>query len=130
MTVDDGSKYPMQGGRAGGDRVEPPDVGAARELRDRIRVTGNDLPSGEWQQAVLDVIAQALATHARAAAERERERCARLVTDWADQYPEDIFLPPKPGEHGRTVDGCSAHALRTTLPRVAAAIRALPGEGE
>ena len=58
----------------------------------------------------------------RARAE-EREQCARVVDQWLLAYPEAIFTPPAPGEHGKTVDGCSAAALRAALPNVAKDIR-------
>jgi hypothetical protein len=48
---------------------------------------------------------------------------AELVDDWATNYPADIFTP-----ECKTVDGISGTALRTILPRVAKAIRAL-GDG-
>ena len=53
----------------------------------------------------------------------ERERCAKLVDDWAKAYPVSIFGNPEQGKHGPTVDSCSAKALRLTLPQVAEAIR-------
>lgn len=56
----------------------------------------------------------------------ERERCARVVETFAKAYPTGIFIPPPDGEHGATVDACSARALREILPAVAEKVR----EGE
>lgn len=53
----------------------------------------------------------------------ERERCAKVVEDFAKAYPPNVFLEPPPGEHGKTVDGCSARALREILPAVADKVR-------
>ena len=53
----------------------------------------------------------------------ERERCAKVVEDFAKAYPVGIFIPPPEGKHGATVDACSARALRETLPGVADKIR-------
>jgi len=53
----------------------------------------------------------------------EMERCAKIVDEWATRYPVDIFGDPPKGFHGATTDACSAKALRTILPNVAAAIR-------
>jgi len=35
-----------------------------------------------------------------------------IILDWLKAYPTDIFLEPPKGEHAKTVDGCSAHAIR------------------
>jgi hypothetical protein len=56
----------------------------------------------------------------------ERERCAKVVEDFARAYPTTVFLEPEEGKHGQTVDACSARAIRTILPEVAGKIR----EGE
>ena len=49
------------------------------------------------------------------------------LADWlerrAGDYPEDIWTPPPPGEHGKTVDGCSAAALRLMAPKWAQWVR-------
>lgn len=57
------------------------------------------------------------------AVEKERERCAQLVNDWAKAYPASTFGEPEFGKHGPTVDSCSAKALRTILPTIAEEIR-------
>lgn len=62
----------------------------------------------------------------RAGAEAMRARCAALVMSWAQNYPEDVFIEPPKGEHGKTVDACSAAALRRVLPTIANDIDALP----
>ena len=53
----------------------------------------------------------------------ERERCAKVVEDFAKAYPTTVFLEPEEGEHGQTVDACSARAIRTVLPEVAEKVR-------
>jgi len=55
--------------------------------------------------------------------QEEREQCAAFLEDFAKHYPENVFIPPPPGEHGKTVDACSAAAIRAILPILAAAIR-------
>lgn len=52
---------------------------------------------------------------------------AAVVLDRVRAYPPDIFLPPPPGKHGKTVAGCSAAALRAVLPGLAGDIRARVG---
>jgi len=61
-----------------------------------------------------------------AARQKERERCAQIVEDLARHYPEAVFVPPEPGQHGKTVDACSAAAIRGIIPSIAAAIREAP----
>ena len=60
----------------------------------------------------------------RAAVAAEKERAAQIVDHQLSHYPADVFLEPPPGEHGTTVDACSARALRAILPVVAERIRA------
>lgn len=50
-------------------------------------------------------------------AERSR-RAFSLLEDYIAAYPPDVFPPPPKGQHGRTVDSCSAAALRAVLPNV------------
>jgi len=42
----------------------------------------------------------------------------------ADHWPADVFTPPEKGQHGATVDACSAAALRAVVPRLRAEILA------
>ncbi len=53
----------------------------------------------------------------------ERERCAAIVQSHMRFYPENIFHEPPLGEHGKTVDACSAAAIRSILPVLAEDIR-------
>lgn len=34
------------------------------------------------------------------------------LAEHKDHYPADVFIEPPPGEHGSTVDACSARAVR------------------
>ena len=47
------------------------------------------------------------------------EWAAKETEDFARHYPVSIFTEPPSGKHGKTVDGCSAHAIRKVLPTVA-----------
>lgn len=60
-----------------------------------------------------------------AAVSAERERCAKVVDEYLNAYPENLFPAPDFGKHGSTVDSCSAAALRNVLPNIAHDIRAL-----
>jgi NTP pyrophosphatase (non-canonical NTP hydrolase) len=60
---------------------------------------------------------------ASSAAGAVRERCATIVESFAAHYPVSVFPPPSPGEHGKTVDACSARAIRCILPVLATLIR-------
>ena len=44
----------------------------------------------------------------------------RLVVEevMEDRWPADVFTPPPPGQHGGTVDACSAAALRAVVPKL------------
>lgn len=57
------------------------------------------------------------------AEEEQRARSAKVVDDWVKAYPVSIFGDPPDGQHGNTVDSCSAKALRHGLPPIAEAIR-------
>ena len=56
-------------------------------------------------------------------AEQERERCKRglanFVRDKVKHYPISVFGDPPHGEHGATVDSCSAKTMRVMLPSLA-----------
>ena len=47
-----------------------------------------------------------------------REEAVRILSEYLAAYPEDIFIEPPAGEHGQTVDACSARALRAVLPNI------------
>jgi len=53
----------------------------------------------------------------------EREQIAQKIERLAYNYPVDIFIPPEPGQHGKTVDGCAAQTLRVYLPIIAEMVR-------
>jgi len=53
------------------------------------------------------------------------ESAAQVVDKQIEAYPESVFIPPPDGQHGKTVDACSAAALRAVLPVVARKIRQL-----
>ena len=54
---------------------------------------------------------------------------AQVVREFVQHYPTDIFIEPLPGQHGRTVDACSASAIRAICPTIANAIDRLAQEG-
>lgn len=62
----------------------------------------------------------------REGAECMRERAAARLEAHVANYPSDVFAPPPHGQHAKTVDGCSAHALRFMLPLLADIVRELP----
>ena len=41
-----------------------------------------------------------------------------ILEPWSRAYPTDIFIPPPPGEHGKTVDACSAAMGRHVLGKL------------
>ncbi len=67
------------------------------------------------EEAIDDLIAQVKA--------EERERNAVLIESKMENYPISIFIEPPSGEHGKTVDACSAAAIRSILPVLAEDIR-------
>ena len=85
---------------------------------------GHTVPS----LALRDEIVVQLRAYARQQVEAWRDGAVGLVDEWSQQYPEEIFIPPPAGEHGVTVDACSARALRVVLPAVAKALRDRPVE--
>ena len=86
--------------------------------------SGDEYPLGRegymkaWADSIRAAITEAVA--------QERERCAKIAAGWALHYPKDIFIEPPPGQHGETVDACSAAAIRWICPSIAAVIRATP----
>lgn len=51
------------------------------------------------------------------------ERAAEIIAAHALKYPMDVFTEPPPGEHGKSVDGCSARAIRYCCKVLREAIR-------
>lgn len=70
---------------------------------------------GQYMVAVENLVKQhkALLRVARAA-----EEFYEILEPWSRAYPKDIFIPPPPGEHGKTVDGCSAAMGRHVLGKL------------
>ena len=48
--------------------------------------------------------------------------CLNAIQECIDAYPADVFIEPPPGEHGQTVDGCSASAIRLAMRKLLARI--------
>jgi hypothetical protein len=113
--------------RAGYDSRGPEVVGLETEtarLSNRLLRLSDALHGRPWggddSTALRCPHADSATATARA---EEREKAAKVVDEWLTHYPEDIFIPPQAGQHGKTVDACSAAALRGVLPNLAAAIR-------
>lgn len=53
------------------------------------------------------------------------EEAARVADRWHAAYPVDVFTEPTRGEHGSTVDACSARAARHVSTHIAEEIHAL-----
>ena len=51
------------------------------------------------------------------------EECAQIVEFYLAKYPISVFPQAPAGQHGATVDSCSASALRAVLPFIAEDIR-------
>lgn len=58
------------------------------------------------------------------------EAALAIVRQYLSYYPENIFPAPLFGQHGKTVDSCSAAALRAVLPNIIADIQKLTGKGD
>lgn len=58
------------------------------------------------------------------------EEAAEIAREHGDHYPTDIFIEPPPGEHGQTVDACSARAERHASRIIAQAISEAKEGGE
>ena len=71
----------------------------------------------------LNLLPEVVMTHMRAAVKAERDRCEEVVNEALKHYHEDLFPKPESGQHGESVDSCSAAALRAVLPGIAADIR-------
>lgn len=52
-----------------------------------------------------------------------QKKVPAVIEEYAEAYPVDIFPEPSAGQHGQTVDACSARALRGILPRVLRDVR-------
>ena len=78
--------------------------------------------------AVLERLALYLPTTERAAVDagikaiRALEAVQELSFQWAQAYPTSIFPEPPAGEHGKTVDSCSASMARHMANALAAAL--------
>ena len=53
------------------------------------------------------------------------KEAAKIAGEYANNYPTDIFVEPPAGQHGQTVDACSARAARHTSKMIAQDIRKL-----
>lgn len=53
------------------------------------------------------------------------ESAVQVVEEYLRAYPESVFFPPPTGQHGNTIDACSASALRAVLPEIIADIKRL-----
>jgi len=58
------------------------------------------------------------------------DKSAEIVLHWLSAYPETVFPGAEPGQHGKTVDACSAAALRAILPNILADLLMLKDHGE
>ena len=54
----------------------------------------------------------------REVAEKVNAHWLEVFEGWLAAYPESVFTPPPPGEHGKTVDGCSAAMGRHVFKRL------------
>jgi hypothetical protein len=61
----------------------------------------------QYEKAV-DIVAVALLGERRGV----WERAAQLGQETIDAYPTDVFIEPPQGQHGQTIDACSARAGR------------------
>ena len=89
------------------------DADKAKEVVDTYEVRANEPLS--FSADMIDLIANALA--------KAKEECIRIADKWDAAYPTDIFPEPPPGEHGKTVDACSARMGRIVARGIAKAIR-------
>ena len=94
--------------------------GRAAALLGRMGLCGHPAAS----QFVDDIIEHDQQTRRAALLE-----AAQVVREFVQHYPTDIFIEPLPGQHGRTVDACSASAIRAICPTIANAIDRLAQEG-
>lgn len=59
--------------------------------------------------------AEIVASLRKQGASRERSEIIQLIRQWKSHYPTTVFKDPPPGKHGKTVDACSARAIRMVL---------------
>ena len=57
----------------------------------------------------------------------EHTELVEMIRTWSKAYPESVFPEPPGGEHGQTVDACSARALRQAFKTL---VGLLPEEDE
>jgi hypothetical protein len=100
---------PSAGWRPGRDHGPAAAGGGVKDEAERIarRVYPCDLSLTDAIRAYGDARAQA-----------ERERCADVVRGYVSACPESMFPTPALGQHGETVDVCSAATLRAVLPSI------------
>ncbi len=82
------------------------------------------------RQIVMSRRTQALLSELQHLSSRDRvrvviETAAQIVEGFSAFYPTDIFPEPPPGQHGDTVDACSASAIRHVLPAIADRVRSM-----
>ena len=98
-------------------------VNLIEQLLDLWAAPGPWAPGESTREGLTRVARPLVEAFAAARVAKERERCAGIADAWFATYPEDIFIPPPPGQHGETVDACSARAARHVARGIAAAIR-------
>lgn len=59
--------------------------------------------------------AERVAALRKQGANRVRREIIELVREWQSHYPKSLFKDPPRGKHGKTVDACSARAIRMVL---------------
>ena len=90
-----------------------------------VSTAGNFLRAGRAVEII--------AAHRQAAEDRVARKAFAVLEDYIAAYPVDVFPQPPAGQHGQTVDACSAAALRAILPNVLRDLRlafAGPAGGE
>lgn len=101
------------------------DAETARAIVTKWYTSDDTLDFKLHQMAALDVlIAQALAASYHAGAAAQRAQDAVYVETVKRYYPTSVFTEPPPGEHGATVDACSARAARHVCDTIARELRA------
>lgn len=108
-------------------------MGELRELPDELPVVAFReiegvvfVRSSDYQRA-LELIIELKAKCKTARCDALHEAAA-FIAARADDYPVSVFIPPKSGEHGKTVDGCSAAAARALAKNWSATLRHMAEE--